>query len=93
MNKSKVGPPYCLTPGTSNSSQSSGTSTGCLTANSKDSPADYSGLKKCILALPVDPYQSLNEKQEPISIDVDSTGVKVNRAGGGVERKHGKKKR
>jgi len=56
-------------------------------------PADYSGLRKRILALPVDPYQSLNEKQEPISIAVDSTGIKVNRAGGWIERKHGKKKR
>jgi hypothetical protein len=54
---------------------------------------DYSGLRRRILSLPVDPYQSLRETNESISIAVDSTGIKVQKAGGWIERKHGKKKR
>jgi hypothetical protein len=56
-------------------------------------PGDYSGLRKRSLALNPDPYQALKETDEPATIAVDSTGVKVHRAGGWVERKHGKKKR
>jgi hypothetical protein len=56
-------------------------------------PGDYSGLRKRILRLSVDPYKSLKETDEPITIAVDSTGVKVNKAGGWVERKHRKKSR
>jgi IS5 family transposase len=56
-------------------------------------PADYSGLRKRILRLPVDPYKDLKEATEPVTIAVDSTGVKVEKAGGWIERKHGKKKR
>jgi len=54
---------------------------------------DYSGLRKRILRLPIDPYRSLRETNEPVSIAVDSTGIKVEKAGGWIERKHGKKKR
>jgi hypothetical protein len=54
---------------------------------------DYSGLGRRILSLPVDPYHDLKETNEPVSIAVDSTGIKVQKAGGWVERKHGKKKR
>jgi len=54
---------------------------------------DYSGLRIRILSLPVDPYRGLKETNEPISIAVDSTGIKVQKAGGWIERKHGKKKR
>ena len=56
-------------------------------------PGDYSGLRKRILTLNPDPYAALKEADEPITIAIDSTGVKVHRAGGWVERKHGKKKR
>jgi hypothetical protein len=105
MNKGKVGPPYRLTPNYIQLltairylyqmpyRQLEGFTRSLHTLVPKLPPADYSGLRKRILALPVDPYQPLNEKQDPISIAVDSTGVKVNRAGGWVERKHGKKKR
>jgi len=55
--------------------------------------ADYSGIRKRILRLSVDPYRDLKETNEPVSIAVDSTGIKVEKAGGWVERKHGKKKR
>jgi len=55
-------------------------------------PGDYSGLRKRSLALNPDPYKALKETDEPITIAVDSTGVKVHRAGGWVERKHGKKR-
>jgi hypothetical protein len=56
-------------------------------------PGDYSGLRKRILRLSVDPYRSLKETEEPVSIAVDSTGIKVQKAGGWIERVHGKKKR
>jgi hypothetical protein len=55
--------------------------------------ADYSGIRKRILRLPVDPYEHLSESSDPVTIALDSTGVKVEKAGGWVERKHGKKKR
>ena len=54
---------------------------------------DYSGLRIRILSLPVDPYMGLKETSDPVSIAVDSTGIKVQKAGGWIERKHGKKKR
>jgi hypothetical protein len=54
---------------------------------------DYSSLRKRILGQPVDPYRHLAESSEPVTIAVDSTGIKVQKAGGWIERKHGKKKR
>jgi hypothetical protein len=56
-------------------------------------PGDYSGLRKRILKLNVDPYRSLKDTTEPVTIAVDSTGISVHKAGGWIERKHGKKKR
>lgn len=55
--------------------------------------ADYSGLRRRILRLTHSPYEELRGSDEPIAISVDSTGVRVHRAGGWVERRHGKKKR
>lgn len=55
--------------------------------------ADYSGIRRRILRLDLSPYMELRNSGELIVVAVDSTGVKVNRAGGWVERKHGKKKR
>jgi len=55
--------------------------------------ADYSGLRKRILRLDLSPYEDLKGSDEPIAIAVDSTGVRVHRAGGWIEREHGKKKR
>jgi IS5 family transposase len=55
--------------------------------------ADYSGIRKRILRLNLDPYRHLSESNEPVAIALDSTGVKVEKAGGWIERKHGKKKR
>jgi len=54
---------------------------------------DYSGLRKRILRQPVDPYEHLRETDAPFCIALDSTGVKVEKAGGWIERRHGKKKR
>ena len=105
LNKDKVGPPYRLTPSYIQLltairylyqmpyRQLEGFTRSLHKLVPKLPPADYSGLRKRIHALTPDPYQPLRDKQEPISIAVDSTGVKVNRAGGWVERKHGKKKR
>jgi len=56
-------------------------------------PADYSGIRKRILRLNVDPYKHLSQSSDPITIALDSTGIKVEKAGGWIERKHGKKKR
>ena len=56
-------------------------------------PADYSGIRKRILRLQVDPYKHLSRSSDPVTIALDSTGVKVEKAGGWIERKHGKKKR
>jgi hypothetical protein len=54
---------------------------------------DYSGLRLRILTQPTDPYAELKEATEPVTIAVDSTGISVHKAGGWVERKHGKKKK
>lgn len=54
---------------------------------------DYSGLRRRILGLDLSPYLKLKDSGESIAITVDSTGIKVEKAGGWVERKHGKKKR
>ena len=51
-------------------------------------PGDYSGLRRRILALNPDPYGMLKRDGRPVALAVDSTGVKVHRAGGWVERKH-----
>jgi hypothetical protein len=56
---------------------------------------DYSGLRRRILALDLSPYRELGNSgsRDPVVIAVDSTGVSVHRAGGWIERVHGKKKR
>jgi hypothetical protein len=54
---------------------------------------DYSGLRKRILKMSVDPYKGLSGSSEPVTIALDSTGLKVEKAGGWIERVHGKKKR
>lgn len=54
--------------------------------------ADYSGLRRRVLGIDLSPYESF-EGSGDIVIAVDSTGVRVHKAGGWVERKHGKKKR
>jgi len=55
--------------------------------------ADYSGLRRRILKLDLSPYEPLRRADGPLVIAVDSTGVRVHRAGGWVEREHGRKKR
>jgi hypothetical protein len=54
---------------------------------------DYSGIRKRCLRLDLDSYKDLKSSNGPIEIAVDSSGIKVHRSGGWVERKHGKKKR
>lgn len=55
--------------------------------------ADYSGLRRRILDVVLSLFEELESSDEPVVIAVDSTGVSVHKAGGWVERKHGKKKR
>jgi len=55
-------------------------------------PADYSGLRRRVLGIDLSPYEDL-EGSDDVVIAVDSTGVRVHKAGGWVEREHGKKKR
>ena len=54
---------------------------------------DYSGLRMRILGLDLPLYGELRDSGEPVCIAVDSTGVKVHRAGGWMERRHGKRRR
>jgi len=56
-------------------------------------PMDYSGIRKRIVKLKLDIDKSLRETKEPITIAIDSSGVKVFKGGGWIERKHGKKKK
>ena len=55
--------------------------------------ADYSGLRRRILSADLSLYEDLDGSTEVVVVAVDSTGVRVHRSGGWVERKHGKKKR
>jgi len=55
--------------------------------------ADYSGLRRRILELDLSLYEPLRLSDESVVIAVDSSGVRVHKAGGWVERVHGKKKR
>lgn len=55
--------------------------------------ADYSGLRRRILGIDLSPHECLDSSGDVIVIAVDSTGVKVHKSGGWIERKHGKKKR
>ncbi len=57
------------------------------------SSADYSGLRRRILGIDLSPFEELERSGEDVVIAVDSTGISVHKAGGWVERKHGKKKR
>lgn len=54
--------------------------------------ADYSGLRRRILEVDLSPYIDF-EGSDDLVIAVDSTGVRVHKAGGWVEREHGRKKR
>lgn len=54
--------------------------------------ADYSGLRRRVLGIDLSTYENL-EGSDDIVIAVDSTGIRVHKAGGWVEREHGKKKR
>ena len=54
--------------------------------------ADYSGLRRRVLDVDLSPYDGF-EGSDDLVIAVDSTGVRVHKAGGWVEREHGKKKR
>jgi len=54
--------------------------------------ADYSGLRRRILGVDLSPYVDF-EGSDDVVIAVDSTGVRVHKAGGWVEREHGKKKK
>lgn len=56
-------------------------------------PMDYSGIRKRIVRLKLDLNKSLRKTKKPVTIAIDSTGVKVLKGGGWIERKHGKKKK
>jgi len=56
-------------------------------------PVDYSWLRRRILRLDLRPYMSLSGYDGPVSIAVDSSGVRVCRCGGWVERVYGGRKR
>jgi hypothetical protein len=56
-------------------------------------PVDYSWVRRRILRLDLRPYMSLRSYDGPVSIAVDSSGVRVCRCGGWVERVYGGRKR
>jgi hypothetical protein len=56
-------------------------------------PIDYSWVRRRILRLDLRPYMSLRGYEGPVSIAVDSSGVRVCRCGGWVERVYGRRKR
>jgi hypothetical protein len=56
-------------------------------------PVDYSWVRRRILRLDLRPYMSLSGYDGPVSIAVDSSGVRVCRCGGWVERVYGRRKR
>jgi hypothetical protein len=56
-------------------------------------PIDYSWVRRRILRLDLRPYMSLRGYDGPVSIAVDSSGVRVCRCGGWVERVYGRRKR
>jgi len=53
----------------------------------------FLGFLQQTIRLDLSPYEPLQRADEPLVIAVDSTGVRVHKAGGWVERRHGKKKR
>jgi hypothetical protein len=56
-------------------------------------PVDYSWIRRRILRIDLRPYMSLSGYEGPVSIAVDSSGVRVCRCGGWVERVYGRRKR
>jgi hypothetical protein len=56
-------------------------------------PIDYSWVRRRILRIDLRPYMSLSSYDGPVSIAVDSSGVRVCRCGGWVERVYGGRKR
>ena len=55
--------------------------------------ADYTSLRKRVLEVDMEPFSSLAGSDEPLAIAIDSTGVRVLKAGGWMERQHGVKKK
>jgi len=54
---------------------------------------DYTALRKRIVMVDMSPYADLAQSNEPLTIALGSTGVKVHKSGGWMERQHGTKKR
>jgi hypothetical protein len=55
--------------------------------------ADYSWLRRRIIKLDISLYDSLKYSNDPITIAIDSSGIKVHKSGEWIERIHGKKKK
>ena len=47
---------------------------------------DYTGLTRRVLELDMGPFEGLQQSEEPLSIALDSTGVRVHKAGAGPWR-------
>jgi len=54
---------------------------------------DYTSLRKRVLEMDMGPFEGLAPSEEPLTIALDSTGVRVLKAGGWMERQHGVKKK
>ena len=55
--------------------------------------ADYTSLRDRVIRVDVEPFRDLARLDEPLTIAIDSTGVKIHKSGGWMERTYGKKKR
>lgn len=54
---------------------------------------DYSALRRRVVAVDIAPFSANTGLEEPLTIALDSTGVRVRKSGGWIEREHGAKKR
>lgn len=59
----------------------------------KVSTGDYAVLRKRIILVDIMPFSNLAQSEEPLSIALDSTSVRVLKAGGWMEKQHRVKKK
>ena len=54
---------------------------------------DYTGMRRRVLSIDMSPFEGLQQSEGPLAIAIDSTGVRVLKAGGWIERQHGVNKK
>jgi hypothetical protein len=62
--------------------------------NISDVPSrDYTGSRRRVLELEMSTFSSLDGSDDPLTITIDSTGVRVLKIGEWIDRQHGVKKK